>query len=154
MESPCMWPCITPIDYFPMLDPTLKVPRASGFITIRLLKNDECWMLLFQILQKPWISNSFLGSWGFFWNGQKAFVIKRTFVRLVSFWDSDNSWILSLKMLNGDTRHHHLIIILLLAHNGQKAGLCLQNNWSLEQKQKAAAITPFKRQFVQTICFF
>ena len=41
MEYPCMWPCITPIDYFPMLDPTLKAPRASGFPTIRLLKNDN-----------------------------------------------------------------------------------------------------------------
>ena len=35
-----MWPCITPIDYFPMLDPTLKASRASSFPTIRLLDND------------------------------------------------------------------------------------------------------------------
>ena len=41
MEPPCMWPCITPIDYFPMLDPTLKASRASSFFTIRLLVNDN-----------------------------------------------------------------------------------------------------------------
>ena len=40
-----MWPCITPIDYFPILDPTLKASRASSFPAIRLLDND-IWKII------------------------------------------------------------------------------------------------------------